>query len=87
VAIDLAVGLSVNTPWADWVDSTKGGALGIIYRIGLQYEMTQRLSIDLSASAMVFDGNKTSDLGEFWEQTHLVQMERANVGLSIHYHF
>ncbi len=87
VATDLAASFAIDTPFGDWSKNKEGGAVGAIYRLGLQYQVNDSLSVGLSVSQMEFDAGKAFGLGDMGEQRFEAELEQTIFGLNISYNF
>lgn len=86
VATNLTAGMSINTPWGGWEETKEGGAIGVIYSVGLEYRVND-WAIGLSASQMQFDAGKAFGLGEMGEQHLNAELKQTTIGLNISYNF
>ncbi|MBY0538270.1 outer membrane beta-barrel protein [Patescibacteria group bacterium] len=87
VATNLTAGLSIDTPWGGWADQKEGGAIGAIYRIGLAYQVSDRLSVGLSASQMSFNAGKAFDIDSIGKQNLSAELKQTTVGVNVSYNF
>lgn len=87
VATNLAMGISIETPYGDWNKEKEGGALGALYTIGVQYQATDRLSIGFEASKMKFNADKAFGLGSMGSHTLEAEFKKTTFGLVVSYNF
>lgn len=87
VATNLLMGIKIETSYGDWNKEKEGGALGALYTIGMQYQVTDRFSVGIKASKMEFDADKAFGLGSVGSQKLEAELKQTTFGLDVSYNY